>query len=741
VKNVKRKRISPSINKLFPILIVVATIFMGVGYASVNSIIMGINGDAVVKAQDGIFITEVSYVQGNNSLSDEGYEIYYTDSTILKSKIILVQNDLNSEVSLKVSFYNSTEYDYVFKDVVYAEELTDEMYDVYSNSNIVYTFDKQNEKISKNGGTLDVIITFKYDQINDSTSNILDSILNFKFELKKYVVTFDGNGGTVDIPSKEVFYKGIYGELPVPVREGYTFSGWSIEKAGKEFITENNIVNIDSDHTLFAQWNAKSYTIKFHANGGEGTMIDQVIKYDAVVSLAKNTFVKEGFSFFGWATSEDAEKAYNDMDSVVNLKQEGVVDLYAIWVEDSYTVTFDYNGGSGSADSMQVLYGKPYGVLPDYPHLSDKLFIGWYTEKNGGTQIFSDSIVNIKEDHTLYAHWESSPSNTAIQDLVIKNVPDQNGDGVMDAIYLSFRCSSSFEKYNIPLKNLVVGQKYKISFTASNNASFGQIESGYKNSMYGSIITKEATLSAGSIKEEAIADGGLIAEWSDRTKGDIWLNGPFNKEMVFIAEASTMYWTWDFGLMMDDVLYDFNFTNIVLEPVIPKINFANKKLVLYSSSNARVLNDVSNLYDTNFSFFGESYAETLYYPITDLIAGSTYTITFEHLYSGGLIDDSANTSNLRYQYGSGIMNSVPTTYGSFMSSLGTWASNTFVMTSVTGNIQTVTFTFTASGDTAYWVWNMANCKDNTSNPISIKVTNFSATHKNGGQFNYYSADS
>ena len=112
-----------------------------------------------------------------------------------------------------------------------------------------------------------------------------------------------------------------------------------------------------------------------------------------------------------------------------------------------------------------------------------------------------------------------------------------------------------------------------------------------------------------------------------------------------------------------------------------------------------------------------------------------------YLYEGSLIDDSANTTNLRYEYGSGIMNSAPTSYGSYLSSLGTWASNTFVKKSVTGNKETVTLTFKATGSTAYWVWNMANCKDSVDNHINIKVTNFSVTHSSGGKMNYYSSGS
>lgn len=725
---------------LIRLLLMFSTLILGIGYANVSDIELKITGDIATTAQDGVFITSVEYVERNNSLPNENYSISLMDKTMLNSSVTLEPDDVTSEVSLKVSFYNNTEYDYIFKDIVYAEELTDELDDIYSNFDIVYTFNNQNEIIDKNGGVLEIIVTFKYGELDEATSNILYSILNFKFDIIKYVnVNFDGNGGTVDIITKEVIYNNTYGELPVPTREGYTFSGWSVEKVGKELITENTIVNIDIEHTLYAQWNTKSYTVRYHANGGEGTMVDQVIKYDAIVSLSKNTFTKTGYNFYGWSLTEDGEKSYNDMDSVVNLKLEGVIDLYALWVEDSYTVTFDYNGGTGTVDTIQVLYGTKYGALPEYPYMQNMIFTGWYTQESGGTQIFSDSIVSINADHTLYAQWESSPSNAAMQELVVKNVPDQNEDGIIDAIYLSFKCSSSFEKYNIPIKNLIVGQKYKLSFVASNNAQFGTIESGYKGSIYGSMITTEAILSAGSIKDEVVADGGLIAQWDDRTKGDTWLNGPFEKEMVFTAEASTMYWTWDFGLMMDGYLNEYNITDIVLEPIVPQINFANKNLILHSSSTAEVLNDVSNDYDTNFTFYGAGYAETLYYPITDLIAGSTYSITFEHLYTGSLIDDSANTSTLRYEYGTGIMNSAPTAYGSFMSSIGTYISNTYVMKTVTGNKETVTLTFTASSSTAYWVWNMANCKDSYNNLISIKVTNFGASHKNGGQITYYSS--
>ena len=733
-KNSKKKILTLK-NRVYILLLFVSILFLGLGYASINNISLNISGLVSANPQEGLFITDVSYLQSNKA-DLENTKIISIYQNNLNSKIVL-ENDKDAIFTYQVNIHNSTNSAYLFNGVEYiVSEQT------YSNENIIFELNGlEIGDIVESNDDINFTISFKYKDVPITDCELV-SLLNFKFDIAKYVIAeFDGNGGEVTTSSKLVIVNKPYGELPIPVREGYTFSGWAVEKTGKELITENSIVETEIDHKLYAQWNAKSYTIKYHANGGEGTMVDQVIKYDAVVPLSKNTFTKTGYSFFGWATTADGEKAYNDTDNVVNLLLEGTVDLYALWVEDSYTVTFDYNGGIGSVSSMQVLYGQTYGTLPEYPYLQDNIFIGWYTAKTGGTQVFSTSTVNIKENHTLYAQWESIQYNDAIQNVVAKNAPDLNQDGIIDSIYLSFTCSSSFEKYNIPIKNLVVGQKYRLKYTASNNASFGDIESGYKNSMYGSMITTTASLSSGSIKTEAIAAGGLIAQWSDYSKGDIWLNGPFNMEMVFTAEATNMYWTWDFGLMEDGILYDFNITNIVLEPVVPTIEFSNKNMILHTTSAAQILDDESNDYSSNFIFDGDGYAETIYYPITGLSSGSTYTITFEHLYNGRLIDDSASTTNIRYEYGTGIMSTIPTKYGSFMTSIGTFASNTFIKKTVTGTVDTVTLTFTASSSTMYWVWNMANCSDSYNNEINIKVTKFSVSHNNGGQMIYHNESS
>ena len=542
-------------------------------------------------------------------------------------------------------------------------------------------------------------------------------------------------------------------------RTGYTFIGWNTQPDGKGTSYGNgesvkNLTAIDGDTvTLYAQWGVKSYVLRYHANGGEGTMADQVIEWDKLTMIRENTFTKTDgdYKFAGWSTTPTGEVEYLENQQVVNLLESGTLDLYAVWLLNSYTVTFDYNIGYGTPPTKEVLYGEEYGVLPPYLTTeTENLFKGWYTDPEGGERVYPDTIVPHKVDHTLWAHWDPSPANDIIKDLVVHSSADDNKDGVADEMHLEFVCSSSFEKFNIPLHNLVPGQKYALTYTTSNNASFGDYITGYKSARYGSYILPTATEDAGNINTAVAQD--IIATWDNRIEpdgtndgshaatNDAWLNGPWeNRTITFTANATTMYWAWEFGLIQDGIRYDYNIYDISLEPVEPTIGFANKTVLKPSTYNAKIVSQENGTYSTKFTFDGDGGCETVYYPITGLSAGMTYTITFDHEFSGPLIHDTKNVATPTYEYGTGIMNAVPVT-GDKMTSLGTWASNTFVKKTVDGKVDSVTLTFKATGSTAYWVWNMANCSDGTNTTTKVTITSFSASNS-GNSVTYYTAAS
>ena len=78
--------------------------------------------------------------------------------------------------------------------------------------------------------------------------------LYFQWEANKYTVTFDANGGSVDVSSKEVTFDQPFGALPTPTRPGYVFVGWSREPSGGRFISSSTTVSKYTDQTLYAQW-------------------------------------------------------------------------------------------------------------------------------------------------------------------------------------------------------------------------------------------------------------------------------------------------------------------------------------------------------------------------------------------------------------------------------------------------------------------------------------------------------
>ncbi len=107
-------------------------------------------------------------------------------------------------------------------------------------------------------------------------------------------------------------------------------------------------------------WNANTYTIKYNANGGSGSMSDTSATYDSSVNLRSNSFTRTNYVFKGWATSSSGSVKYSNGQSVKNLTSEnnGTVNLYAVWEyspsETTTTVKFDLDGGTASGLSSPV---------------------------------------------------------------------------------------------------------------------------------------------------------------------------------------------------------------------------------------------------------------------------------------------------------------------------------------------------------------------------------------------------
>ena len=221
-----------------------------------------------------------------------------------------------------------------------------------------------------------------------------------RWTAKIYTVTFNANGGVSSTPSKTVTYDSTYGELPTATRAGYTFAGWYTAVNDGTKIEASTKVSITTAQTLYAHWTAKTYTVTFNANGGSPSTSSRSVTYDLTYGEMP-TPTRTGYAFDGWYT---AASGGTQITASTKVSITSTQMLYAQWMANKYTVTFNANGGETPTASKSVTYASTYGDLP-IPTRTGYTFDGWYTLASGGTKIEASTKVSITTAQPLYAHW------------------------------------------------------------------------------------------------------------------------------------------------------------------------------------------------------------------------------------------------------------------------------------------------------------------------------------------------
>lgn len=120
------------------------------------------------------------------------------------------------------------------------------------------------------------------EMINQSMLTFADGELveinedKFNSMLTSSIITFDANGGETSVTSKTIYYGQYYGDMPVPARIGYTFVGWFTEKTGGKQVTKETIVTALANQTLYAQWSAMAYTVKWNDGTGYNITVSRI---------------------------------------------------------------------------------------------------------------------------------------------------------------------------------------------------------------------------------------------------------------------------------------------------------------------------------------------------------------------------------------------------------------------------------------------------------------------------------
>jgi uncharacterized repeat protein (TIGR02543 family) len=183
-----------------------------------------------------------------------------------------------------------------------------------------------------------------------------------------------------------------------PSRNGYTFAGWRDQSGNPIAAGETFFVGINS-YLLYAQWTAINYTVAYAPVGGVTTPTQTPKQYLQTFTAA-NDPVKTGYTFGGWS---DGTLTYG-AGAIYTVGTSNIT-LTALWTANVYTISYDWNGGSGSATaSSSYTVGNSAVTLPLVTgHTKDGFdFAGWSTT-NSGTSVGTSYTPT--QSLTLYAVW------------------------------------------------------------------------------------------------------------------------------------------------------------------------------------------------------------------------------------------------------------------------------------------------------------------------------------------------
>ena len=282
------------------------------------------------------------------------YKISFNGNTSTSGRMDTITCDSGSNCTLPANAYSKVGY-------------TFEGWSLNPNDTVVY------------GDKADANIT------NIPSDNVV--VLYAKWKANNYNVVFDGNNHSSGATAAVTCTYNEDCTLPSNgfSRTGYTFKGWSTTKGGSVKYENNGYVrNLtpvkDATVTLYAVWEANTYTVKFDKNSSEatGNVGSVVCTYDKACTLPANNFTRVGATFDGWAVTSNTAVQYKDKASVKNLTAtaNGTYTLYAHWNINTYKITYNYGGGSaGNYHPSSVKYGEVINI--SNPTRSCYSFRGW----------------------------------------------------------------------------------------------------------------------------------------------------------------------------------------------------------------------------------------------------------------------------------------------------------------------------------------------------------------------------
>ena len=225
-----------------------------------------------------------------------------------------------------------------------------------------------------------------------STMPAQNTTLYAKWIADNFTISFEENGGSTVANITQAFGTTVVAPT-APTKEGHAFGGWYADVA---LTTAYTFTTMPAQNTtLYAKWTVNNYTISFEENGG--SVIADLTQAFGTAVTAPTAPTKLGHTFGGWYSDAALNNPY-----VFSTMPAQNITVYAKWIADNYTISFEENGGTAVTDITQA-FGTTV-VAPTAPTKEGYVFVGWYSDIALTTAYTFTTMP--AQNTTLYAKWD-----------------------------------------------------------------------------------------------------------------------------------------------------------------------------------------------------------------------------------------------------------------------------------------------------------------------------------------------
>ena len=284
------------------------------------------------------------------------------------------------------------------------------------NSNVWYKTTNKDIELTYNASGKVNIVARTYDKSNNYAESKKDFNV-YKVIFNKGIADKIGDGisditkmcladvsGTCSIKS------------PTIEKLGYNVVGWNTNTNATTSSWNANTNKNNVNGTYYPIVKAKAVQVTFHRNTSakDATTVIKTFTYGkSGQKFNDNGWTNTGHTMTGWEERQpDKVKNYNVNAEVKDTwidSRAPKIDLYAVWSPNTYTISYNANGGSGAPTAQTKTYGTDLTLTTSKPTRSGYTFNGWNTKSDGsGTSYSAGGKFTTNANTTLYAKWKQN---------------------------------------------------------------------------------------------------------------------------------------------------------------------------------------------------------------------------------------------------------------------------------------------------------------------------------------------